>query len=162
MMMKLARLNLVLTALLLSGTNLSAEPLPSGAKLPQASEIRGTYIGRTELWESDCGGGIYFGPRGEARAWCATKPDVFGAGTWSVDAHGRMCHNLRWYYKSGRTVGNSMGGQDCISHVSDRRGRIWRNWPGSNEWWLLQEGATVQRGYIFQNQIRMAKRKMGI
>jgi hypothetical protein len=160
--MLFSRLNLATLSLLLITGQVSADPLPPGAKTPQASILAGAYLGRTELWESDCGGGIYFGPRGQARAWCATNPSGFAAGNWSVDAYGRMCHDLRWYYKSGGRVGSSSGEKTCITHVSDRRGRIWRNWPESNDWWLLKEGDGVRRGYLFQDKILAAKRWMGI
>lgn len=160
--MLFSRLSIALSALLLGTLSLSADPLPSGAKTPDAGKLAAAYLGRTELWESDCGGGIYFGPKGQARAWCATNPEGFAAGTWSVDAYGRMCHHLLWYYKSGSRVGSSAGDPACITHVSDRRGRIWRKWPQSDEWWLLEEGEGVRRGYLFQDRVQAAKRRMGI
>lgn len=160
--MHFSGLNLAIISLLLTSGHLAADPLPSGAKTPQASQVTAAYLGRTELWENDCGGGIYFGPKGQARAWCATNPNEFAAGTWSVDAYGRMCHSLQWYYRSQGRVGSSAGDQACITHVSDRRGRIWRKWPRSDEWWLLEEGEGVRRGYLFQDRVQAAKRMMGI
>jgi hypothetical protein len=160
--MQSVRQNLVILSLFLLPAQLSADPLPPGAKTPDAPAIAAAYLGRTELWESDCGGGIYFGPNGQARAWCATKPEVFAAGTWAVDTFGRLCHELRWYVQSGGGPISSPGDRTCTTHVSDRRGRLWRKWPQSNEWWLMQEGDGMRRGYLFQEQVRSAKRMMGI
>ncbi len=138
-----------------------ADELPSGASTPSTYDLTRTYVGHTEVWDQDCYGGIYYGPNGQARAWCRKNPGGFAAGVWSVDAYGRMCHQLTWYYVANGKVGSSLGERACTSHVVDRRNSVWRNWPGSAEWWPAKSD-TLVRGYLFQDQILAIKRQMGI
>ncbi|UOA33904.1 hypothetical protein DSM110093_03739 (plasmid) [Sulfitobacter sp. DSM 110093] len=139
-----------------------ADPLPYGAKTPTASQVRSAYIGKTEKWDADCSGGIYFGANNQARAWCAQSGDSLGAGEWTVDAYGRMCHNLTWYWPNNGRAGSSPGEKSCVLHVADRFDRIWRSYPGQSEWWPVKGDASLSSGYVFQNQVVALKRKLGI
>ena len=139
-----------------------AEPLPNGAKTPTAAQVMSAYIGKTAIWDEGCEGGIYFGPNNQARAWCAQESESLGVGKWTVDAYGRMCHDLTWYWPNNGRAGSSPGEASCIQHVADRFGRIWRSYPGQTEWWPVKGDATLVRGYTYREQIMTTKRKLGI
>ncbi|MBQ4806179.1 MULTISPECIES: DUF995 domain-containing protein [Phaeobacter] len=139
----------------------AADPLPRSAKIASPQKIAKIYSGKTELWTNNCGGGIYFGPGGQARAWCADQSENLGAGTWSVDANGQMCQDLVWYYPSGRRAGASASDKSCISHVVDAWGVMWRSWPNDPEWWPMGKDAGLVRGYKFQTQVRQTRSKLG-
>lgn len=139
-----------------------ADPLPNGAKTPTPEQVMAVYIGKTAIWEDNCGGGIYFGPNSQARAWCAQNSDNLGAGKWSVDSYGRMCHELTWYWPNNGRAGRSAGEISCIQHVVDRHNRVWRNYPGEAEWWPVKGDTTLVRGYTFRNDILATKRKLGL
>jgi len=139
-----------------------ADPLPYKAKTPAPSQVIAAYIGKTEQWDADCDGGIYFGPNNQARAWCAQSSDSLGAGTWTVDSYGRMCHNLTWYWPNNGRAGSSPGEKSCIQHVVDRFDRVWRSYPGQSEWWPVKGDASLTRGYIYQNEVAGLKKKLGI
>lgn len=161
-MMRLGTFFRCLLVCSLTATPVLADELPSGATTPSTYALTRTYLGHTEIWQQNCGGGIYYGPNGQARAWCRNNPSGFGAGTWTVDVYGRMCHQLSWYYLAGGTVGSSPGERTCTSHVVDPRNRMWRNWPNSNEWWPANGDGVLVRGYQFQDQIISVKRRLGI
>ncbi|MCA0858708.1 DUF995 domain-containing protein [Phaeobacter italicus] len=139
----------------------SADPMPRSAKIPDTQKVAKIYSGKTELWTNNCGGGIYFAPNGQARAWCANSSDNLGAGTWSIDANGRMCQNLIWYYPDGRRAGASPSDRSCISHVVDAWGTVWRSWPNDPEWWPVDKNAGFVRGYKFQTEVSQTRSKLG-
>jgi hypothetical protein len=139
-----------------------ADPLPFGAKTPAPSQIIAAYIGKTEQWGGDCDGGIYFGPNNQARVWCAQSSDSLGAGSWTVDEYGRMCHDLTWYWPSNGRAGSSPGEKSCILHVVDRFDRVWRSYPGQTEWWPVKGDPNLIRGYIYQNEVLALKNKLGV
>ncbi|MDQ2092988.1 DUF995 domain-containing protein [Rhodobacteraceae bacterium 10Alg 79] len=134
--------------------------MPRGAQPASPTKVFQAYIGKTDLWDADCGGGIYFGPNGQARAWCSQNSDNLGAGAWSVQSDGQLCHELTWYWPNGQRSGMSAGDRACISHVVDRRGKLWRSWPESTEWWPIDENSGLVRGYKFQNDIRKTRSKL--
>ncbi|MFG6665246.1 DUF995 domain-containing protein [Sulfitobacter sp. 916] len=139
-----------------------ADPLPYGAKTPTPNQVMAAYIGKTEKWETNCNGGIYFGANNQARAWCANSPDSLGAGKWYADAHGRMCHDLSWYWPNNGRAGRSAGEISCVQHVVDRFDRVWRNYPGQTEWWPVKGDASLTRGYTFQSQVLALKSRLGL
>ncbi len=151
--------SILILALPISAT---ADPLPYGAKTPAPKQIIAAYMGKTALWEKDCEGGIYFGPNEQARAWCAQKSEVLGAGKWTVDAYGRMCHNLTWYWPNNDRAGSSAGERTCIQHVVDRFGRVWRRYPGQAEWWPIKGDSTLVRGYTYRKETAAAQKKLGL
>ncbi|WP_293572726.1 DUF995 domain-containing protein [Phaeobacter sp.] len=138
-----------------------ADPLPRGAKIANPQKIAKIYSGKTELWTNNCGGGVYFAPNGQARAWCADQGENLGAGTWAVDANGRMCQDLVWYYPDSGRAGASANDRSCISHVVDRWGVVWRSWPNDPEWWPMDKNAGFVRGYKFQAQVGQTRSKLG-
>ena len=155
---------LIAAAVLVSYTSLNAaaDVLPAGARTPAPAQVVSAYVGRTDLWKDDCGGGVYYGPNSTSRAWCQSSPSGFAAGSWTVDQFGRMCQQLTWYWSSNGHSGSSLGDHSCINHVVDRKGRIWRNWPGDKEWWPLGADSDLVGGYVFQEKVLRAKRGMGI
>ncbi|MGJ8615434.1 MAG: DUF995 domain-containing protein [Sulfitobacter sp.] len=140
----------------------SADPKPLGAKVASASQIARAYAGKTDLWDADCSGGIYYGGSAQARAWCAEKGNNLGAGTWSTDNNGNMCYKLKWYWPNGNRAGSSTGETSCISHVVDAAGRVWRSWPGDSEWWLMRGSSSMVRGYKFQDEVRRTQNRLGL
>lgn len=140
----------------------AADPLPRGAQTPNAYALQSAYAGRTALWVEDCNGGIYYGPGGQVRAWCADKSESLGVGTWHADNYGRLCTDLTWYWPDGNRAGSSPGSYECIMHVEDRSGRLWRNWPPSHEWWPLKGDPNFVSGYRFQHNVLQTKRRLGI
>lgn len=139
-----------------------ADPMPRGAQPASPSKVAQAYSGKTDLWETDCGGGIYFGPNGQARAWCSQNSDNLGAGTWYVQSDGQLCQELTWYWPNGQNAGASAGDRACISHVVDRRGKLWRSWPESSEWWPIDATSGLVRGYKFQNNVRHTRQKLNL
>ncbi|MGJ8626114.1 MAG: DUF995 domain-containing protein [Sulfitobacter sp.] len=140
----------------------SADPKPRGAKIASSDQITRAYAGKTDLWENDCDGGIYFGGKQQARAWCAEKSESLGAGTWSTDSQGNLCYGLTWYWPNGSRAGASKSENACISHVVDRAGKIWRSWPNDTEWWPLTGSASIVRGYKYQSEVRRTQSNLGI
>ena len=161
--MSMAKSFLLSVALLVStAVAASSDPMPRGAKIPSPEKVESAYVGKTGLWGDDCNGGIYYGPGGQARAWCADASESLGAGPWTVDDHGRLCTNLIWYWPNGSYAGSSPGTYDCIMHVEDGLGFLWRSWPSSDEWWpLLRDPNHVSR-YRFQSEVRETKSRLGI
>ena len=140
----------------------TADPRPRGAQPASPAKVTQAYAGKTDLWEADCGGGIYFGPNGQARAWCAQKDGNLGAGAWSVQSDGQLCQELTWYWPNGRSYGASKGNRACISHVVDGRGKLWRSWPGSEEWWPIDSPSGLVRGYKFQSNVKQVRSRLGL
>jgi len=134
---------------------------PKRADVAPAHKIIKMYQGKTDLWSTDCNGGIYFSPLGQARAWCADKSGNLGAGTWTADSQGRLCHNLNWYWQDGQRSGKSSGGEECIAHIIDRGGSMWRSWPNSSEWWPMREHSGLVHGYKFQDEVRQTRALLG-
>ncbi|MDQ2092158.1 DUF995 domain-containing protein [Marimonas arenosa] len=140
----------------------AADSKPRGAQPASYEKIATAYAGKTELWGDNCNGGIYFAPNWQARAWCADTSENFGAGRWSVEPGGLVCHDLTWYWPNGARAGASPGGKTCVSHVVDRWGKLWRNWPGSAEWWPLDGSGALVRGYKLQQQVQQTQRRLGM
>ena len=140
-----------------------ADTKPRGAQLASPEKIAAAYSGKTDLWQDNCGGGIYFSPNNLARAWCEKDADVVGAGTWSIDDAGRLCQKLNWYYPdSNGGAGKSEGERNCINHVVDRWGKLWRNWPGDTEWWPVDSSSGLVRGYKFRSNVEQAESRAGL
>lgn len=153
--------------LLSAGLSLTAgaalpENAPGAGERADPQQVARLYAGKTDLWGGDCGGGIYFSPEMQARAWCRASPDAFGAGSWSVDAQGRICHTLTWYWADGGGAPESGEPEtSCVEHAEDSRGRIWRRWPGDPDWWRMQNSALPVQGYKFRRQVSAARKATG-
>ncbi len=152
------------TAILIAATPIVAlaDPMPRAAQIASSGQVARAYVGKTDPWDKDCSGGIYFGSNGQARAWCAENSDSLGAGSWTADNQGRLCHQLTWYWPNGRRAGTSVGEYSCISHVVDRRGKLWRSWPNDSEWWPMDGESSLIRGYKFQSNVRQTRAKLGL
>lgn len=155
---------IIISAILMSAPSIaSADPQPKNAQPASAAKIAKAYAGKTDLWETDCGGGIYFGPNGQARAWCADNPNVLGVGTWSADDTGQLCHKLRWFARQGSSRATSGPVETtCIAHLDKRWGDLYRSFPGDNEWWALNEFSGLTRGYKYQANVKAARAKLGL
>ncbi|CUH99990.1 DUF995 domain-containing protein [Leisingera aquaemixtae] len=146
-----------------------ADPKPRSAKPASPQRIAGIYAGKTDIWAEGCGGGIYYAPNQQARAWCGENSESLGAGEWTIDPQGRVCHQLSWYWPNGDQAGKSLGEQTCISHVVDRWGTVWRSWPNDPEWWPLagknsgiKKYSGMKKGYKFQSNVLGARSKLGL
>lgn len=139
-----------------------ADQKPRNARIAPKDKIVRLYAGKSDLWEQDCSGGNYFAPNGQTRAWCGSNPDSFGAGTWTADDQGRMCYQLRWYWREGNNTGVSNSDEQCILHVVDGWGAVWRNWPGSSEWWKAERSTRPVKGYKFQKEIQETRDRLGV
>lgn len=134
---------------------------PSTGVRADPQKVARLYAGRTDLWGGTCGGGIFFSPDMQARAWCSASPEAFGAGSWSIDTEGRLCHTLRWYWPDGGKPGAGAAERSCVEHAEDARGRIWRRWPGDPGWWRMKNTDQPVRGYRFKRQVAAARGAAG-
>ncbi len=136
-----------------------ADPKPKNAKTTDAQTLANLYGGKTQNWKSS-GGGIYYGPNWEAQAFSGNHPKNAGIGKWSVDGKGRVCHQLVWYWPNGDEVGSKEDDPECITHVTDPDGIIWRSWPGDKEWWKATGSQSLEKGFKFKSKIRRNRKKM--
>lgn len=150
------------SALALIGPPAVSEVPAASGKRADPQKVARLYAGKTDLWGGDCGGGIYFSPDMQARAWCAASSTAFGAGRWSVDSQGRLCHTLRWYWPDEGTPGAGKAERSCVEHAVDGRGRIWRRWPGDPEWWRMTNTQRPVSGYKFSRQVSAARAAAGL
>lgn len=139
-----------------------ADALPKGAQPANPQKVASAYVGKTDLWDTNCNGGIYFSANSQVRAWCSDNSNNLGAGTWSVDDQGRLCHQLTWYWPNGSRAGSSIGDRSCISHVVDRFGKLWRSWPSDPEWWPMGRNSSLVKGYKFQSDVRQTRENLGL
>ena len=158
----------IVGTILISAISLSSIPAmaladakPNDWQPASPQKIAKTYSGKTDLWDTDCSGGIYFAPNEEVRAWCAESSDNLGAGTWSVDNTGQVCQDLKWYWPNGDHTEASSSETLCISHVVDRSGKMWRSWPNDPEWWPMDRSSGLIQGYKFQTNVHQARSELG-
>lgn len=160
-MRSLGKALIVIGCSVFASTATMADSLPGGAIPANISKITKAYSGKTDLWDSGCDGGIYFSPGGQARAWCKDSSDSLGAGTWNIDAQGNLCQDLTWYWPNDRQAGSSPGDSTCIAHIQDRWGQLWRSWPGSEDWWPVDQYSGLVRGYRFKAEVMATRSKLG-
>lgn len=138
-----------------------ADPMPTGAQTPSLQKVEMAYTGKTDLWQGECDGGIYYASGGQVRAWCAQNSESLGAGTWRVEPDGRMCFQLTWYWREGDETKAATDETECISHVVTRGGKLWRNWPENADWWPLDRYSGLVRGYEFMENVRRTREVLG-
>lgn len=145
------------------GNTAMADRLPAGASAPSAAQVSAAYAGKTDVWNENCGGGIYFSPNGVATAWCAENSDNFGSGDWTIRSDGSLCTDLNWYWPNpnGR-AGSSPGGTSCILHVTGPFGGLWRSWDGEEWWRMLPSESGLKPGYLFQDDVDRTRRRLGL
>ena len=114
-----------------------ADPKPKGAKAVDAQTVANMYGGKSLTWKG-CKGGIYYGPNFEAQAYCNKNGKSVGVGKWNVSSKGSLCHNLTWYWPQDDGYGSKpQDKKECIHHLVDGDGQIWRNWSGNKDWWRM-------------------------
>lgn len=150
---------LILAALPTTGI---ADPKPRGAQNATPQKVSQAYVGKTDIWAENCNGGIYFAPNLQLRAWCKDNSESLGVGRWTVDTEGTLCQSITWFWRDGGNKGSTKAEPVCISHVMDKRGRVWRSWRGDPEWWPVTGDSGMVRGYKFQNEVRSTKSRLGL
>lgn len=141
-----------------------ADPKPKGAKPTDSQTVANFYAGTTRVWSSCNGGGIYFGGGWEAKAYCNKNSPSVGWGEWSVK-RGVLCHDVKWYWKEDGAVKVHQGKIDCIAHVTDPEGQIWRRWNDDADWWRLQDikkDKKAAKGFKFKNKFERTRKKKGV
>lgn len=149
-------------AALISSTGAWADPKPRGAKALDAQTAANMYAGRTVEWNS-CKGGVYHGGKWQAQAYCDKNGPSVGLGQWSVTRKGSVCINLTWYWPQGESYGSKPQDKkvDCINHLVDANGQIWRNWTGDKDWWRVSPNE-ITKGNKLQRKINKVRKKIGV
>ena len=154
-------LSVVLT--LCFGDPTLANDLPVGARTPSADRVASAYVGKTDLWKDNCGGGVYYSPSGIASGWCEENADSFAAGPWTIKDDGRLCTELKWYWPNPNGgAGFSSGGTQCIFHAADPLGGLWRSWNGKDWWRMRPSTSGLKSGYVFRSSVEDTRRRLGL
>ena len=151
--------------LALVATTVSADPKPKNAKATDSQVVANMYAGTSRAWKS-CKGGIYFGGGWEAQAYCNRNSESVGLGKWSVKK-GVLCSQVTWYWKDGDGVGSKPGDRpDCIAHITDADGQIWRRWNDDADWWRvpksIKDDKSGFKGNKFKSKINKNRKKLGV
>ena len=140
-----------------------ANSLPPGTRAPTADQLAAAYAGKTDLWPDNCGGGIYYGANGTAKAWCRTNSENFASGQWSITSDGRLCTDLNWFWPNPNGgAGSSSGGINCILHASGPTGGLWRSWDGKDWWKMRPSTSGLKSGYVFRGDIERTRQRLGL
>lgn len=146
-----------------------ADGKPKGAKKAPAQQVANFYAGKTQTWKSCNGGGIYYGGQWQAQAYCNKNTPSVGIGTWSVNAQGRICHDLTWYWREdGKVKSNHkpVGPRNCDDVALAPDGNMWARWvhekSKSDAWWNLTQSENVQSGNKLKGKINRMRRQFGI
>ncbi|KNG93565.1 hypothetical protein ATO11_10130 [Pseudaestuariivita atlantica] len=141
-----------------------ADPKPKNAKITDSQTVANFYAGTSRIW-TGCKGGVYFGGGFEATAYCNKQGPAVAVGKWSVKK-GVICSNLTWFWKEGSGVGSKPGDRpNCIAHVTDAEGNIWRRWNDDTDWWRLQpikDDTKAKKGNAFKGKISRMRRKLNV
>ena len=138
-----------------------ADPKPRGAKAADGQTIANMYVGQTQTWKR-CRGGIYYGGGGQSQAFChieGDKPNV-GFGKWTVTSKGKVCADMQWHWGKGAENSKQNDKPDCIHHIVDKEGQIWRRWNDDKDWWRFNADSTT-KGNALKGKINRLKRKFG-
>ena len=151
----------VLIAFATSG---AADPKPKNSKAADSQAVANFYAGTSRVWES-CKGGVYFGGQFEAQAYCDKGTPSVGLGKWSVKG-GVICTDLIWHWKDGDGVGSKPSdNRDCIAHIVDSEGTMWRRWNDDKDWWRVQDikaDKKAAKGFKFKSKVNRMRRKLGV
>ena len=161
-MLKLTILG-VCTAFALSANTAIADPKPRGAKAADPNVVAKMYGGGTSIWKG-CKGGIYYGAKWQAQAYCNKQGPSVGLGKWSVDRKGTVCWNLQWYWPQDGEYGTKkQDGKECIQHLVDKDGTMWRHWTSDgNNWWRVDPNDATEKGFKLKSKVNRVRRKIGI
>jgi hypothetical protein len=138
-----------------------ADPKPPGARATDAQTLANLYAGKSQLWNS-CKGGIYYGGQWQAQAFCSKDGESVGLGEWSVTRRGEVCHELTWYWSAGDGVGSKKDAKDCISHVTDPQGVIWRKFENDADWWKVENSKSFVEGFKMKSKVSKMRRKVSL
>ena len=141
-----------------------ADPKPKGARNASAQTVANAVAGKTHNWK-DCKGGIYYGGKWQAQAWCNKDGPAVGLGTWSVNSKGRLCHDLTWYWPKGDGYGSKrepVTARNCDDHVIAPDGVMWRSWGGEKDWWKFDTNPNLVKGFKHKRKINQLRRKLGV
>ena len=161
--MKTPLISLALCGVLALANTALADTKPKGAKPAPAQTIANIYAGKTQNWKS-CKAGIYYGGGWEAQAYCDKSGPSVATGKWSVNSKGKLCHDLDWYWPQGDQYGTKKGTPDCISHVVDADGVIWRKWDGEpdDQWWQIDKSKSLVKGFKHKRKVNRLRKKLGV
>lgn len=156
--------SVVAVSLAFTGSLAVADPKPKNSKQAGSQEIANFYGGTSRVWKS-CKGGVYYGGGWEAKAYCNRNGPSVGIGTWSVK-NGKICSDLVWYWKDGDQVKSKKeDSRDCISHIVDADGKMWRRWNDDADWWSVQsikDDKSGSKGFKFKSKYNQTARKLGL
>lgn len=141
-----------------------ADAKPKGAKVTDNSTVANFYAGTTRIWKSCNGGGIYFDAGWEAKAYCNKNQPSVGWGKWSVKG-GKICHEVIWRWMENGALKTHEGKKDCIAHVTDAEGQIWRRWNDDKDWWRVQDiksDKNAASGFKFKSKFTRTRKKKGV
>lgn len=141
-----------------------ADPKPQNAKRADNQAVANFYGGSAREWSSCNGGGVYFGAGWEAIAFCGKNPKSVGIGKWSVKK-GVICHELVWYWKDNDEIKSKKNAADCIAHIVDAEGTMWRRWNDDADWWRVQDiksDKNASKRFKHQSKFNRAKKKIGL
>lgn len=88
-----------------------------------------------------------------------------GIGKWSVKK-GVICSDLVFYWKKGTEVKSKPNDTpDCIAHIVDANGKMWRRWNDDAEWWSVQtvkDDKSASKGFKFKSKFNRTSKKLGL
>lgn len=142
-----------------------ADPKPKNSKRADSQTVANLYAGTSRIWKSCNGGGVYLGGGWEAKSYCNKNSESIGIGKWSVKK-GVMCSDLVWYWKSGNEVKSKPNDSpDCIAHIVDAEGVMWRRWNDDADWWRVQaikDDKSGVKGFKFKSKYNRMAKKVGL
>jgi len=140
----------------------AADPKPRGSKPADGQMIANMYVGKTQDWKN-CRGGIYYGSGGAATAYCHKEGDKanVGIGRWTVTRKGKVCADMHWHWGKGEGNSKRNDEQDCINHIVDKEGQIWRRWNDNKDWWRF-DAESVVKGDTLKRKKNKLKRSFGL
>ena len=162
---KLVALTSMAASFALAASLASADPKPKNSKRADNQSVATLYAGTSRIWKSCNGGGVYFGAGWEAKAYCNKNSPSVGIGTWSVKK-GVICTQLVWYWKDGSDVKSKKQDKtDCIAHVIDADGKMWRRWNDDADWWTahaIKDDKSGAKGFKFKSKFNRTAKKFGL
>ncbi|KIN62398.1 DUF995 domain containing protein [Sulfitobacter noctilucicola] len=146
-------------------TTLHADPKPKNTKATDSQTVANFYAGTSRLWKSCKPGGVYLGGGWEAQAYCKRKSESVSVGKWSVK-RGVLCIDLVHYWQQGDGVGSKPNDdRECIAHITDADGQIWRSWNDDGDWWRLQavkDDKGAAKGFKLKSKVTRLRKKLGV
>lgn len=143
----------------------SADPKPANSALADSQSVANFYVGTSRIWDGCKGGGVYFDGGWEAKAYCDRNTPAVGIGKWSVK-RGVICTDIVWHWKEGSEVKSKRNDSpDCIAHVVDPDGKMWRRWNKDADWWGVQDikaDKKAAKGFKYKSKFNRTAKKLGL